>query len=122
MDEDTTPLEFNVDDVEDEVTEEAVSGYNGIMITATPEFKDAMKVAAAADDKSLSSFARQILAAHIGYSGPLSKGTTRAKKYSSPEERDAAQKNRNKARRDVIKALLQKYGDEVKAQLEAPQG
>lgn len=94
------------------------SQYNGIMVTSTPEFKAALKTAAEAADKSLSAFIRDILATEIGYDGPMSKETTRKRKYSSEAEREAAQKTRNKNRRDVIKSLLEKYGDEFKAQLE----
>ena len=97
---------------------ESESQYNGIMITSTPEFKAALKTAAEEADKSLSAFVRDILASTIGYTGPMSKETTRKRKYSSEEERAAAQKARNKNRRDVIKALLEKYGDEFKGMIE----
>lgn len=94
------------------------SQYNGIMVTATPEFKAAVKAAAEKADKSLSAWVRDLIATTIGYTGPMSKETKRVRKYASEEERAAAQKSRNKQRRDVIKALLEKYGDEFKAQLD----
>lgn len=99
-------------------SEEKESQYNNLMITATPEFKAAMKVAAEEKDMSISAFARSVLAAAIGYTGPLQKETSRKKKYATEEERAAAMKARGKSRRDVIKALLEKYSDEYKAALD----
>ena len=113
--------EFEVDPDEsemDEVEATAPNEYHGIMITATPEFKAALKAAAETEDMSLSAFSRQILATHIGFQGPLQKETRRVRKYATQEEREAAQKSRNKARRDVIKQLLEKYGADVKAQID----
>jgi len=102
------------------VAAESPSEYNGIMITATPEFKAALKAAAEKSGASLSSFARKVLSEAISYDGPLQKETNRVRKYQSEEERAEAQKTRNKARRDVIKALLEKYGSEnVNAEVEA---
>ena len=98
---------------------EAPSEYNGIMIVATPEFKLALKTAAEAADMSLSAFSRQILAEKIGYTGPMAKESKKARKYATEEERQKAQQTRNKARRDVIKALLEKYGGDITAQVDA---
>lgn len=97
---------------------ETESQYSGLMITATPEFKAAVKQAAENADKSISAFVRDLIAKEIEYSGPMSKDTKRVRKYSTEEERAAAQKARNKTRRDTIKALLEKYGEEFKAMLD----
>ena len=114
--------EFDMDLEDEESTiEESTSPaeYRGIMITATPEFKAALKTAAEGADMSLSAFARKHLAELIGFTGPLQKETSRKRKYATEAEREAAQKNRNKARRDVIKQLLEKYGADIKAQIDA---
>lgn len=51
---------------------------------------------------------RQIVAEHYGIAvEAVHKG--RARKYASDEERKEAQKNRDKARRDLIKELLEKF-------------
>lgn len=88
-----------------------------VMVSMPEAMKDALRAKAESADVSLAAFCRQTLADAAGYTGPLTKETRRTRKYSSEEERKAAQKARNKARREVIKELLEKYGGDVKAKM-----
>lgn len=54
-----------------------------------------------------SALVRQAIAAVVGFDLP--EGFSRAKKYASEEERVAAQKERDKTRRNLIKDLLERY-------------
>ncbi len=59
------------------------------------------------DGLTASALVRKAIADVVGFELPV--GLSRAKKYGSDEERKAAQKSRDKARRDLIKDLLAKY-------------
>lgn len=84
--------------------------HETVMITCSPEFKDALGTFAAHMDISVSEAVRQSVASYIGYDlinevKPVRRGT----KYATPEARKAAQLARAKARRAITKQLLDAY-------------
>lgn len=111
----TEELEMGLDEEE---TRAQRRERGSIMVHITPEFKEALKEAADEQDVPLVAFVRQTLADRIGFTGKIARETRRVRKYASEEERHEAQKARSKARRDLIKQLLEKYGDELKGQTE----
>ena len=77
----------------------------GISIPAG--LKLALMKAGESEQKVASAFARDLLAAHIGYAIPESfTQRTRTRKYASDEERIAAQNERNKKNKEDLKAML----------------
>lgn len=94
------------------------SGRASMAIQCPPQFKVAIEAAAKAQDKSVSEFVRNALAPVIGYSGPMLNPTARKTKYSSPEEKEKAQKAAAKDRRDLTAMLLKQYREQ-KAKEEA---
>ena len=90
-----------------------------IMFNVPVKMKAAIETAAEEQDIPVSGLIRQAVAKFIGYT--LSKtDMARARKYATLEERMAAQKVREKEKRDVIKALLAKYrAGEIELDLEA---
>ena len=71
------------------------------------DLKNLLIAAAEERNISTSACARQILAEAVDYTLPASSG--RSRKYANADERKAAQKTRNKARRELVKKLLAEY-------------
>jgi len=81
-----------------------------LMFHMPVEMKAELENAARAAGQSTTAFVRDALADKIGYDLPPA--TSRGgggRKYASPEERIAAQKDRDKARRALIKNLMDEY-------------
>ena len=89
-----------------------------LMFHMPVEMKVKLEQAAKAAGLSTTAFVRNIAADKIGYTLPVETQTT-GRKYATPEERQAAQKERDKERRALIKDLLNKYR-EANSESETP--
>ena len=79
-----------------------------IMVTMPASMKLRMVELAEEKDATLAKFTRELIADAIDFDLP-DVVRTRARKYKTDEERQAAQKARNKGRRDLINTLLAAY-------------
>ena len=90
------------------MVEKATGMETTVMMFNLPvSLKAAIEAHAEKEGLTSSALVRQAIAATVGYELP--EGMGRAKKYATEDERKAAQKDRDKARRDLIKDLLEKY-------------
>ena len=76
-----------------------------VMVGLPPELKTAIADKAKAGKLSTANFIRQELARAVGYTGPLTIGTGRVRKYANDEERKKARKERN----ELMKRLLKEH-------------
>lgn len=80
----------------------------------SPEMKDALGRFATKNNLSMMTVVRRAIATYIKYdisTDTVGTGATR-QKYASPEERYAAQKAKQTARRKLAQELIKKYEDE----------
>lgn len=108
----------NTEDTEVQVNAEGESDGNvkvPIMVHVPAALKVILEQKSEEQNVPLTAFARKILADAVGYT-LLATQLGRARKYNTAEEREAAQKQRNSERRELINALLAKYrAGEIKA-------
>ena len=98
-----------------EAGEEESSTRTYVVVTMPPDMKAAIEAAAKAQEIPVAVWARRLLASEVEYLLP--EGTiTRARKYSSDEERKQAQKARQKDRNQLIKGLLAQHRAALAAQ------
>jgi hypothetical protein len=90
-----------------------------LMFGLTEAFKDAIAEWSQTNDRSTADVCRTAIAEYIGYdlageqTGREMRG--RPTKYNSPEERKAAQKAREAAKRELVKSLLAEHEAAIKA-------
>jgi len=95
------------------------SDKTALMFGLTETFKDAIAEWAQTNDRSTADVCRQAIAEYIDYdlageqTGRENRG--RPTKYASPEERKQAQKNREIAKRELVKNLLREHEAAIKA-------
>lgn len=77
-----------------------------LQITTTEDFDSAFEAKAKAEGKTPAQLARELLAAHVGYTFPPITRTRSVQKYATPEEKKAAQQATSKQRNAAAKALL----------------
>jgi ribosomal protein L14E/L6E/L27E len=80
-----------------------------IMFHLPLEMKVELERAAAAEGVSTTAFVRNVLAEKVGFALPAAAARGGNRKYASAEERIAAQRERDKERRALIKNLLSEY-------------
>jgi hypothetical protein len=82
-----------------------------IVVPVPPDVKSRFESEAkAADNKPVGPYVRDLLFGFLGIPIPETT-TTRHSKYASKEEREAAQKDRNKSRSQTMKALMKAFRD-----------
>lgn len=84
-----------------------MAAQSPIMILISDQLRDAADKYASDNNLSRAKLIRLALSKYIGYDLESEPKTNRQRKYSSPEERMAAQKARNKARRDATNKILE---------------
>lgn len=112
----TTQTEEPQTDTGEEEEKEKTRG--SVMVSMPIEMKALVKEKAAEGGVATNAFVRQLLADAVGFEGELTMGRKRLRKYATEEERKVASKARSKARREVVKELLERYKDEVTGLLE----
>lgn len=83
-----------------------------LMFSVPPELKAMIQGAAKEKGVSTSGFVRQLVADAVGFKGQLTAGGVHVRKYANEEERKAAQKARERDRRELFKLLLARYETE----------
>lgn len=83
-----------------------------IVVPMPSNMREMIVAEAKAADKPVGPYLRDWIAAQRGIELPATV-TTRRSKYTSEEERKAAQKERNKSRSELIKQLLQQHRQQL---------
>ena len=77
------------------------------MFPLTPELKEALGKYASEHNESVASVIRRAICKELGL--PIEQATSSRRKYATVEERQEAQKQRNKERAELVKKLLAEY-------------
>jgi hypothetical protein len=92
-------------------TTNSTSNKVTLMVTMSSGLKEAIGAYAASVDRSMADVVREMLAEAVGYNldGEPKSAGRRATKYATPEERKAAQKERERQKRELVRRLLDEH-------------